>query len=562
MPDINQIKLLRDQLNAALEIPGQNPNPVMTMNTQGTLLYTNPSGADLADQMGLTIGSTMPSQLVEQATTAAVADLELAVGVHRFSFHTVAMPELAIINIYVKDVTAEQAIARFPEENPNPVLRISPAGILLYANAGASFVLESWNLRPGSTVPTALLAHLDNSSEQHNLELNCGNRTYSFHLVTVPKTDSINIYGTDVTAMRALTKFPDQNPNPVLRIDMNGALLYANPAAEALRKAWAIELGDHVPNRFITSQQQPTGHSFEMEIGAHYYLFHLSNVPAFDFINIYGTDITAAKDNENILMKLAKYFSPQVYESIFTGDLDVKIQTKRKRLTVFFSDIKGFGQLTERLEPEVLTELITEYLTAMTAIAVKHGGTVDKYIGDAVMVFFGDPKSNGTKEDALACIRMALEMKYSLRSLKKTWKEKGISRPLDIRIGIHSDTCTVGNFGSSDRLDYTTIGNGVNLASRLESSANANQILISEDTYLLVKDEIKCGKLDMIDVKNITHPIQTFEVLSDRLGDQSIDQLDEATDGFELYLDPLSIKDVEHKRQLLERALSLLEGLE
>ena len=141
MPDIDQIKLLRDQLNAALEIPGQNPNPVMTMNTQGTLLYTNPSAADLADQMGLTIGSTMPSQLVEQATPAAVADLELAVGVHRFSFHTVAMPELAIINIYVKDVTAEQAIARFPEENPNPVLRISPAGILLYANAGVSFVL-------------------------------------------------------------------------------------------------------------------------------------------------------------------------------------------------------------------------------------------------------------------------------------------------------------------------------------------------------------------------------------------------------------------------------------
>ena len=298
--------MLRDQLNAALEIPGQNPNPVMTMNTQGTLLYTNPSAANLADQMGLTIGSTMPSQLVEQATTAAVADLDLAVGVHRFSFHTVAMPELAIINIYVKDVTAEQAIARFPEENPNPVLRISPAGILLYANAGASFILESWNLSPGSTVPTALLAHLDDSSEQHNLELNCGNRTYSFHLVTVPKTDSINIYGTDVTAMRALTKFPDQNPNPVLRIDMNGALLYANPAAEALRKAWAIELGDNVPDRFITSQQQPTGHSFEMEIGAHYYMFHLSNVPAFDFVNIYGTDITAAKDNENILIKLEK----------------------------------------------------------------------------------------------------------------------------------------------------------------------------------------------------------------------------------------------------------------
>ena len=87
------------------------------------------------------------------------------------------------------------------------------------------------------------------------------------------------------------------------------------------------------------------------------------------------------------MTKLAKYFSRQVYDSIFTGDLEVKVQTERKRLTVFFSDIKSFTELTERLEPEVLTELLTEYLSVMTEIAVKHGGTVDKYIGDAIMVF-------------------------------------------------------------------------------------------------------------------------------------------------------------------------------
>ena len=99
--------------------------------------------------------------------------------------------------------------------------------------------------------------------------------------------------------------------------------------------------------------------------------------------------------------------------------MEVKIQTKRKRLTVFFSDIKGFSEITERLEPEVLTELITEYLTLMTDIAVKHGGTVDKYIGDAIMVFFGDPKSRGVKEDAEACVRMAIEMKSSLREIRR-----------------------------------------------------------------------------------------------------------------------------------------------
>ena len=120
----------------------------------------------------------------------------------------------------------------------------------------------------------------------------------------------------------------------------------------------------------------------------------------------------------------------------------------------------------------------------------------------------------------------------------------------------------MGNFGSSDRLDYTTIGNGVNLASRLESSAEANQILISEDTYLLLSDEIKCNKLEKIDVKNITHPIQTYEVLSDQQLDEFLEQLDETADGFSLYLDPLSIKEVANKRRLLERALFLLKDLE
>ncbi len=106
-----------------------------------------------------------------------------------------------------------------------------------------------------------------------------------------------------------------------------------------------------------------------MEVGNKTYAFHVVAVPEFDFINIYGTDVTAAEDNRLISLKLSKYFSPQVYESIFSGDLEVKIEARRKRLTVFFSDIKGFSELTERLEPEILTELVTCYLTEMTNIA-------------------------------------------------------------------------------------------------------------------------------------------------------------------------------------------------
>ena len=155
--------------------------------------------------------------------------------------------------------------------------------------------------------------------------------------------------------------------------------------------------------------------------------------------------------------KLAKYFSPQVYQSIFSGKLDVKIQTQRKPLTVFFSDLEGFTELTERLEPEVLTEILTQYLTEMSKIAIKWGGTIDKFIGDALLVFFGDPNSNGNKEDAVACVSMAIEMLERLKFLRKFWRDKGISKPLNARIGIHTGVCTVGNFGSEDRLDYLSL---------------------------------------------------------------------------------------------------------
>ncbi len=361
--------------------------------------------------------------------------------------------------------------------------------------------------------------------------------------------------------IEVITKFPDQNPNPVLKMSEEGRLLYTNQAGEFIKKQWEIDLGGEIPAELVAHSKLNNPSPMEMEVGNKIFSFHVIPVVEFGFINLYGTDITAARDNEHILQKLAMYFSSQVYESIFTGDLEVKIETKRKRLSVFFSDIKGFSQLTERLEPEVLTDLLTNYLTEMTKIAIKYGGTVDKYIGDAIMIFFGDPQSKGHKEDAISCVEMAIEMKNELPKIKKYWKSLGISQPLDIRIGIHTDTCTVGNFGSHDRLDYTTIGNGVNLASRLESSANINQILISEDTYLLIRDNINCRKLESIKVKNITHPVQTYEVIDSINSDNLQNNFQEESTGFSLFIDPQELDNVKTTKKALNRALELLDKL-
>lgn len=240
-------------------------------------------------------------------------------------------------------------------------------------------------------------------------------------------------------------------------------------------------------------------------------------------VSIYS-DITDLKQREKELTKktkaleqlsnqLAKYLSPQVYASIFSGRQEVKLVSKRKRLTVFFSDIVDFTGTTERLESEDLTHLINHYLTEMSEIALSHGATIDKYVGDAIVIFFGDPDTLGVKEDATACVTMAIAMRKRMRELEKIWLESGLEKPLQCRMGINTGICTVGNFGSEDRMDYTIIGSGVNLAARLESACPPGEILISYETYAHVKDLIECQIEGEIEAKGFSHPVSTHRVI-------------------------------------------------
>lgn len=220
----------------------------------------------------------------------------------------------------------------------------------------------------------------------------------------------------------------------------------------------------------------------------------------------------AKKSNqlEQLSNQLAKYLSPQVYESIFQGRQEVRIAATRKKLTVFFSDIADFTETADRMESEELTQLLNHYLTEMSRIALKHGATIDKYVGDAILIFFGDPETRGVKEDALACVRMAIEMRNRMLELEDDWRTAGIARPLRCRMGIHTDYCTVGNFGSDDRLDYTIIGRAVNTASRLESLAEPGQILISYETFAQVSDQFSCEKKGEIEIRGLAYPVTTY----------------------------------------------------
>jgi class 3 adenylate cyclase len=233
------------------------------------------------------------------------------------------------------------------------------------------------------------------------------------------------------------------------------------------------------------------------------------------FTELKRTQEELAKKNqllEDLSSKLSRYLSPQVYGSIFRGEQNVEIASKRKKLTIFFSDIVGFTETTDSLESEELTNRLNHYLTEMSKIALEYGATIDKYVGDAILAFFGDPESRGVKEDATACVEMAIAMQRRMRELKSQWLDLGSEKPFQLRIGINTGYCTVGNFGSEDRMDYTIIGNEVNLASRIESSADEGGILIGHETYSLVKDSVLAEEQKPITVKGFAKPIHVYRV--------------------------------------------------
>lgn len=210
--------------------------------------------------------------------------------------------------------------------------------------------------------------------------------------------------------------------------------------------------------------------------------------------------------------QLAKYLPPQIHQALMAGRYDTRVSTQRKKLTVFFSDIKDFTTTSESLQPEALTEYLNEYFSEMTQIAIEHGATIDKYIGDAMMVFFGDPETRGVRDDARACVDMALKMQERMATLQQRWKAKGFENPFVIRMGINTGYCNVGNFGSDQRLSYTIIGREVNIAQRLESQAEPGGILLSYETYAHVQDMVAVEERQSIRLKGIAQEVKAFAV--------------------------------------------------
>ncbi len=271
---------------------------------------------------------------------------------------------------------------------------------------------------------------------------------------------------------------------------------------------------------------------------------------------------TANEFLATLSMKISRYLSPQIYKSIFSGQKDVTIHTERKKLTIFFSDIKDFTAATERLQPEQITLLLNEYFTEMSAIALRHGGTVDKFVGDAMLIFFGDPETKGEAEDARACLSMALEMQHRLAQLTAKWRNAGTEHPFRVRMGINTGFCNVGNFGSADRMDYTIIGAEANLAARLQSIVEPGHIMISYETYALVRDLVVAHAQPPITMKGISRQVVPYLVTGTVGGGGAKTPIfSEHMTGLDFYLDPSMVdaKQAEQVRTVLKGALRALE---
>ncbi len=227
----------------------------------------------------------------------------------------------------------------------------------------------------------------------------------------------------------------------------------------------------------------------------------------------YGTE---EAEKRKIRKAFQLYLQPTVIEEMLSKHELPKLGGEKKTLTVLFSDIRGFTTISEKLSPEQLAKLINEYLTPMTNLVFEHGGTLDKYIGDALMAIFGAPIDQS--DHAMRCCKTAVHMMRELARLQERWRMEGMNYPpIDIGIGINSGPMVVGNMGADQRFDYTVLGDNVNLASRLEGTNKeyGSHIIISENTYRLCEGKVAVRELGAVRVKGKREPVRIYELLDD-----------------------------------------------
>jgi adenylate cyclase len=239
-------------------------------------------------------------------------------------------------------------------------------------------------------------------------------------------------------------------------------------------------------------------------LGAQGFVFIMATL-----INYYGE----GREKSAVRSAFSRYLSPKVVEAVLDNPDMLSLGGSRRVMTCFFSDLAGFTSISEALSPEDLVQLLNRYLSIMTKVILRHGGTVDKFEGDAIMAFWGAPLIQ--EDHARRACMAALEQQAEMDKFRAWAISEGLPE-LRVRMGLNTGPMIVGNMGSEERFDYTVMGDSVNLASRLEGANKAynSYIMISETTYSEVEDHVEVRELDLLRVKGKQEPIRVFELMA------------------------------------------------
>jgi class 3 adenylate cyclase len=520
-----------EQIN---RFPDQNPNPVLRMSEDGRLLYANAASAPIVRAIGAGVGERLPQAAFDQLRKAAADPSAPSVEVvseHRtYAVLSVHVPEFGFYNLYGSDITGEKVVARFPDQNPNPVFRLTPNGRLVYANDASRPVVEALGVAVEELLPEdvfeGILARTTGSTTEP-LEVRTDDaRTFVLTPVWIPEFEFINVYGTDVTGEKVVARFPDQNPNPVFRVTPEGRLGYANDASRPIVRGFGVAVGDVLPaeirERILAAADGNLGEALEVEGEGRTFLVKPVWIREFDFINVYGTDVTAARElekahreNERLLLNI---LPEPIARRLREGER--VIADRFDDVTLLFADIVGFTQLSNGLAAADLVDILNQVFSAFDELVGRYGLEKIKTIGDAYMVVGGLPER---MEDHTARVAdMALELRDQLaRATSASGSE------IHFRIGVHVGPVVAGVIGVT-KFIYDVWGDTVNTASRMESHGLPDRIHVTAAVYERLRDRYRFEGRGTIDVKG-KGPMETYFLL-DRV-EPATAAMRDATDG-------------------------------